>query len=249
MPVASGVKPRVQRHTAFDGVELSYDRRDHLERRRQKLARERIRIGLYGCDEQLVGCSPGRRTEHDEAVLLLDNPLPDAEFGGEDFSESPIVLTGHYGRWLTEPEKLRMSVRKASPSLVALVDKRVDIRIAPLACRERTRLPSHRDVVHLVVLEVGEGAHVAGGMDDDLMASVRFLESRVLVGDDPHSPARRVGVPVAEAERERLRRGLVLAPLAEGTIWRALSTRTPCARPSRAARGNRNDASRQRIAT
>jgi hypothetical protein len=128
-------------------------------------------------------------------------------------------------------------VWEAAPGDAALVDQRVEVAVR---LGRAPSLPSLRDQIELLVREVRDRADVLRRVDDDLLP----LEGRIQVRDDADAP--RV------AERERLRRGAVLAPRVEGARLELLGRRRlelgPAgAGPLRTAGCDDNEPSRERV--
>ena len=99
------------------------------------------------------------------------------------------------------------SAAGSSPAARALVDARVHVRQAVVACSV-ARLPRLRDGGDLVVGQLRERAHVPRRVHDDLLP----LERGVEVRHDAHRPLRRV------ADAKRLGRRAILAPCAERAL-------------------------------
>src|SRR5205807_3323239 len=128
---------------------------------------------------------------------------------------------GHRGRRILQPRKLRVGVREAGARVPAFVEERVGV-----AVRNRLAPPPPRlgDEIDLVLLELGEGAHVPRRVDDDLLP----LEGAVEVRDDAYGP-----VP-ALWQAQRLRRRSLLVAGAEGALLELLRRRRGY-RPARCA--------------
>src|SRR6185312_14034601 len=127
-------------------------------------------------------------------------------------------------------------------------------------------LPGLCDLLDLTPGEIGERAHVAGGVDDDFLPSPRrppreeaalvsFVRPRAkggeLVRDHAHPPARRVRGPAGRADGEGFRRGCRLPPGAEGTardvVLGLLGLGPRRTRPASASGRDHDPASRHRV--
>ena len=121
-------------------------------------------------------------------------------------------------------------MRQARSGLLTLVDEEVWPPVADPTGFEAGG-PSGRNCTELVVVQLGEGANVAGAVDDHLLV----LERRVEVGHDADKPAGRVGLPPRGRDREHLGRRAVLASLAERAalelFWRRRRLRVDVLRP------------------
>ncbi len=121
----------------------------------------------------------------------------------------------------------------AGPRFHPVVLEDEDIAEALVAAQvEQAGPPGAEDVGDFGRGEVGQGAVVVGGFDDDLVGADAVhgvvephpplvqlpldAQRRVLVGDDPHPPAGAVGCAAGRADGEDLAGGLLLPAVAEG---------------------------------
>ena len=219
-----------------------------------------------GATKQLVGLAAGVRAEEDDAVALLDDPDAVLALLGEHLADDAAVGFGLDGpflgderRFLLEPDELGVAVGEASPRAGALVDEGVHVVETGLAGCRRTGLPGLGDEPELAAREIGERAHVAGRMDDYLLAPHRgaageeplgtvadprpWPEGGKLVRDDAHAPAGRVRRPAWRPDEVRLGWSRRLPALVEGAAGRVVVLRPfACARrPGPPGPGRRND--------
>ena len=141
------------------------------------------------------------------------------------------------GRRAREPDELRVRVGEASARGLALVDDRVQVAGGLGLAPPSPRLRDERD---LLVVELGERAHVLGRVHDDLLP----LERGVQVRDDANPPGL--------ADRERLRRCAVLAAGVERArvellLRRRLHVGPARAGPLRPARRDHDLPTRERV--
>ena len=99
-------------------------------------------------------------------------------------------------------------MEQAGPSRAALVDDRVNVRVAGVTRGLSSSLPSGRHICQLCVREVSKGCDMPWRVDDDLLP----LEGGVEVWDDSDRPAGRVGRALL-GQGEGLRRRSVFAAL------------------------------------
>jgi hypothetical protein len=135
-------------------------------------------LALAWRHEELIGLAPSEGTEEDQPVALRDHADPLLQLTGENAAEDASAL-GFLGaalladerRFFHEPDQLGVRVLETRARCAALVDERVDVGEPLLPRGRRACLPCLGDVLELAEREVGEGAHMPGGVNDDLMAT------------------------------------------------------------------------------
>src|SRR5215204_690309 len=119
------VQPRVPRHRPLDCAKAADRLGDELERRRELLARERVRLCLERGDEQLVGRASGGMRHGRDASALDHAELVVAEHVHDG---APLLRDGR--RRLPQPDELGVRMGQARAGVAALVDDRMDVREA-----------------------------------------------------------------------------------------------------------------------
>jgi hypothetical protein len=167
----------------------------------------------------------------DDSVSLGDQEVATIE----EVGNLRLVFVCDRGRWATQPDQLGVAVRQARAGELALVEEGVRLPFGS------TAVPCRAHGLDVLVVELGEGADVLGGVNDDLLP----LEGRVEVRHDTHEPR-------ALSEPQHLRRSAILAAPAEWTpfellVGRGLALRQPRPGPGRPSGCNHDAATRQRV--
>ena len=188
---------------------------DQAQRRSEQLALERTFIWVSERrDQELVGQPAAVGGQHDDSFSFEDEAISRRQLRLQvtaDGAVPAIPLGLDCRRRFLQPGELSVVVGQARAGLASLVQERLDVRKARLACSACPLAPGSRDPGDFVVVQLGERADVPRRRDDDLVV----LEDRVEIRDDADCPARRVGSAAARTDREGLGRSPFLPPSAE----------------------------------